>query len=313
MNVSIVGAGKKRNGIGEYIARYFRKNGANVTAVLGTTEETSSRASLALRKYGIEARSYTDFLEMVDYGKPDTVVIASPSSTHYGYLVKCIHSGLNVFCEKPFVWGDAEDMGGRLRDLFDMARKKRLTVAMNSQWPFSIPYYEALCGKITVGEFNTFSMISSPSCSGNQMIPESIPHALSLLYSVLGPGAVEDLNFESIEERKTVFEFRYVAGLKECFAQIQLATQETQPRDFSYGFNGKVVSRRLNLIDYAISFHYEDKKIRIPDPLELSVRNFMDAVEKKKDPLIGYSHVLNNISCLSRLYEGYEKRKTWKS
>ena len=48
---------------------------------------------------------------MVEKEKPDAVVIASPSSTHYEYLKKCVEAGVNVFCEKPFVWQHSGDMG----------------------------------------------------------------------------------------------------------------------------------------------------------------------------------------------------------
>jgi len=316
MKVSIVGAGKKRNGIGEYIARYFHENGANVTAVLGTTEETSKRASMALRKYGIEARSCTDFLEMVDREKPDAAVIASPASTHFDYLVKCIHFGLNIFCEKPFIWGDADDMERQAEAVLEKAREKRLIVAMNSQLPFLIRSYETICGKIEVERTNHFVINLCPAVSGREMIPESAPHALSLLHHVFGPGKIQRLSFEPAEERKMTIRFEYLFDQSECDVSINLTTQEKQPRDLSFGFNGRIVTRSLDLKDYAIYFNYEDLRVRVCDPLEQSVKNFMDAVEKKIDPLIGYSHILNNMRLLKQINDGYgefEKRHAWRN
>jgi hypothetical protein len=52
------------------------------------------------------------------------------------------------------------------------------------------------------------------------------------------------------------------------------------------------------------------------DPLELSVKNFMEAVKKKTDPLIGYPHILHNTSLLKEIDDGFgefEKRDLWKS
>ena len=66
MKVSIIGAGRNRNGIGKYIGKYFQKNGATVTSVLGTKEKTSHNASSALKQYGIDATPYTDFNKMVE-------------------------------------------------------------------------------------------------------------------------------------------------------------------------------------------------------------------------------------------------------
>jgi spore coat polysaccharide biosynthesis predicted glycosyltransferase SpsG len=144
MKISIIGAGRKRNGIGEYIGKYFHKYGGEVTSVMGTTERTSLQASLILRKYGIEAHPYIDFNEMVKIEKPDAVVIASPSSTHYEYLLKSIDSGLHIFCEKPFIWDDQMDPQKMVEEIFMKACEKKLTIAMNSQWPFSINDYEEI-------------------------------------------------------------------------------------------------------------------------------------------------------------------------
>src|SRR4030042_6961827 len=138
MKASIIGAGRTRNGIGEYIGKYLHQHGAKVTSVLGTSEKTTLQASYALRKYGIEAHSYTDFDAMVSAEKPDIVVIASPPSTHYDYLLKCLDWGLHIFCEKPFIWDDRTDIRKRIEDIFEKTREKRLTTAMNSQWHFSI-------------------------------------------------------------------------------------------------------------------------------------------------------------------------------
>jgi hypothetical protein len=97
---------------------------------------------------------------------------------------------------------------------------------------------------------------------------------------------------------------------------IRLVHQKAQPREFSYGFNGKVVSRSLDLRNYEIYFHYGKKKVRITDPLERSVKNFMEAIEKRTEPLIGAAHILHNVSLLKAVDESFgefEKRASWKS
>jgi len=316
LNVSLVGAGRTRNGIGEYIGKYFHKHGARVTSVLGTTEKTGLQASSALRKYGIEAHPYTTFDEMVRGEKPDAVVIASPASTHYEYLLKCLDSGLHIFCEKPFLWGDHTNMRERVEDIFERAREEELVIAMNSQWPFSIDDYEEVCGKIEIQETSQFFMRMSPFSPGKVMIPESVPHPLSVLYCQLGGGRMEHLTFGSSEEGKLDIRFTYLFGTGACDVLIKLVHQETQPREFSYGFNGKIVSRSLDLRNYEISFQYGDKKLRIVDPLERSVKNFMEAIEKKTEPWIGAPHILHNMSLLEEIDDGlgeFEKRASWKS
>ena len=305
MEVAIIGAGRNRNGIGEYIGKYFHKNGAHVISVLGTTTETTRKASLALRKYGIEATPYTDFYTMVVSERPDTVVIASPSSTHYEYLIKSIEARVNVFCEKPFIWQETNDIRGTVEDIFERANSKRLTVAMNSQWPFSIQYYEKLCGPIDVKNTDRFFISMSPIYVGKDMIPESLPHALSMLYFVFGDGAMADLHFEPHEE-KMIITFKYVSKRNTCDVLIRLVRKEQQPRDFLFGFNDRIVSRILHFEKYDIYFHHKNKKMRITDPLELSVQDFMEAMREKREPLIGYPHIVSNISSVKEIYDRFE-------
>lgn len=305
MKMSIIGACRNRSGIGEYIGKYFHKNGAKVISVLGTTEESSQNASSALKKYGIESNPYTDFFKMVEKQRPDAVVIASPSSTHYEYLVKCVESGLNVFCEKPFVRPDIDDITKKVEDLFEKVKEKKLTVAMNSQWPFAIKYYRKVCGEIEVKKSNRFFMTMSPFASGKEMIPEAVPHALSLLYSLLGEGEISDLHFESAEKDEIITKFKYHFRTRDCEVCLKLVRKEKQPRDFQFGWNDKIVRRSLNLRNYDIYFNYGNRKLKIADPLELSVGDFMAAVERKAEPLIGYSHIISNMSLLRKIYNAY--------
>jgi len=316
LNVSIIGAGRRRNGIGEHIGKYFHQHGANVTSVLGTTEATSLQASLDLQKYGIDAHPYTNFNEMMKDEKPNAVVIASPSSTHYEYLLQCVDSGVHILCEKPFIWDGQRDLRKRVEDIFEKARRKNLIIAMNSQWPFSIDAYETLCGKVVIQKLNTFFIKMSPPFAGKAMISESVPHALSLLYCLLGVGEIEDLDFDSDGEKEMNIRFSYLFEAQACEVMITLIFQGIQPRDLSFGLNDKIVSRSLGVEDYEICFNYGDKKLRIVDPLARSVQNFLEAVEKQTEPFIGGLHILHNMSLLKEIDDGYvefEKRKPWKS
>lgn len=304
VKVAIIGARRSRNGIGEFIAKYFHKNAATVISVLGTTKETAQNASSALRKYGIESAPYRNFYEMVEREKPDTAVIASPSLTHYEYLVKCIDFGLNIFCEKPFIWRETGDIRGITENIFEKASQENLTLAMNSQWPFSIKYFEEICGRIDNEKTDTFSISLSPLSFGKEMIPESVPHALSMLYVVLGDGEIADLCFEPDAE-KMIIGFRYLSKTNDCDVLINLVRKEQQPRGFCFGFNDRIVHRILDFKKYEIYFSYKDKKKKIMDPLELSVQDFIEAVREQREPLIGYSHILNNMSLLRKIYDSY--------
>ncbi len=144
----------------------------------------------------------------------------------------------------------------------------------------------------------------SPTSMGKEMIPESIPHALSLLYFQFGKGRISELNVEWAGPEEMTIRFRYLFRRSHCEVFIKLVRKEKQPRDFEFGFNYQVVNRSLDLRNYAIYFRYGNEQLKIADPLELSVVHFMEAVKQKNEPFMGYAHILNNLSLLKRIYDG---------
>lgn len=306
IKIAIIGAGRNRNGIGHYIARYFQKNNARVTAVMGTTPDSAQKAASALIPYGIVAAAYSDFQTMIRREQPDAVVIASSMESHHDYLLKCMEAGVHVFCEKPFVWLDdtstLSDIHGLLDLVFGMAAQQGLKIAMNSQWPFSLTYYEALCGQNIPQAFDHFFIRLSPTVCGKKMILDSVPHALSMLYDVFGDGKLDQMRMKA-EFKKMNFGFRYLHSRGACAVEIDLVHTPHQPRDFSYGFNRKIIHRMLNLATYEISFAYSENKTKIKDPLALSVQDFIAAVTYNREPRIGQAHIMRNMELLKEIYD----------
>jgi predicted dehydrogenase len=304
MKTAIIGAGRNKSGIGQYIGKYFQKNRASVVSVLGTTEKTVRKASSILTQYGIDAAYYTDFNSMMKRERPDAVVIACPALAHYEYLINCVKEGVHVFCEKPFVWQDNTDMDitSLLENIFETAESNDLMIAMNSQWPFSLPYYEQLCGPVDSQKVDTFFIRLSPMVSGKEMILESVPHALSILYTVFGDGKIGNLSIQAYKE-KIITTLHYTSTTGYCEVMIELVRTILPPRSFSYGFNSKIVRRVLDLDTYDISFKYSDKILMIKDPLELSVQDFISAVREKREPLIGKEHIMSNMALLKEIYD----------
>lgn len=303
MKTAIIGAGRNRNGIGKYISKYLHKNGANVVSVLGTTGQTAGLAAENLEEYGINAESYIDFDEMLRAEQPDAVVIASPADTHYDYLIKCIDNNVHVFCEKPFVLPQKGVAQRKLEALFDAAEKKGLVVAMNSQWPFSMHYYEKLCGLLTKESLKTFSIRLSPSCSGTDMIPDSVPHALSLLYQTCGAGELSNISIDVRSKDQMAVSFQYSCHRGEIQVTISLVKEASQPRSFSFGFNDAMVTRIIDTDSYTIFFKYGSRVLDIPDPLERSVQNFLSAVKEGRSPAIGKDIILKTQQMLDIIYQ----------
>ncbi|MBN1636179.1 MAG: Gfo/Idh/MocA family oxidoreductase [Deltaproteobacteria bacterium] len=298
MKVAVIGARRQNNGIGAYISRFFHEEGARVVSVMGTTRDTAIAAAAGLKQFGIQARAYTDISEMIGHEAPDAVVIASPVGLHHEYVLKCIDAGIHIFCEKPFVWLENTDLADELAAIFFKAEQKGLIIAMNSQWPFSLPWYEELCGKLGGQKIDRFFMRLSPQCNGPEMIVDSVPHALSLLYHVLGQVEIRDVDVDSPSEEMAI---RFKYGTM-CDAHISLVRQQQQPRSFAYGFNGRVVSRQIALRDYRISFTSGNRHVEITDPLKLSVRDFISAWQNNKKPLINNDHIIWTTMLLRQIY-----------
>ena len=63
------------------------------------------RASWA-RETGIP--SFSSLNELLERGKPDVVVVATPPATHADLCVQALEAGAHIICEKPFVTSSAE-------------------------------------------------------------------------------------------------------------------------------------------------------------------------------------------------------------
>jgi predicted dehydrogenase len=46
---------------------------------------------------------YDSFDELVDHGRPDILVVATPPDSHAALCIRALEAGANVMCEKPFV------------------------------------------------------------------------------------------------------------------------------------------------------------------------------------------------------------------
>lgn len=304
MKVAIIGAGRKRNGIGEFIAKYLHANGATVSCVLGSTTESAQTAAAHLGRYGIRAKAYTDFSEMIRDAGPDAVAIASPIPTHEAYIERCIQAGVHVFCEKPLLSPEIPDPAAAIESLFRQAHQRGVVIAMNAQWPFCLPAYEDLCGKIDPSQVERFAIRLSPMSSGREMIPDSVPHALSLLHCVAGAGRIRDLSFEGGDDFLRIT-FSYLTRSATCRACVDLVRESAQPRTFSFGFNGRVAQRLIDPGTYTIHLTCLGKTLKIADPLELSVRDFLAAAGSGGNPALGERHIVETASLLREIYTAY--------
>ncbi len=307
MKVAVIGATRRKNGTGEYIAKFFHQQGSCLVALLGRTTKSAKDASDNLKKYRINAVPYDDFDRMMDRETPDVVAIASPQETHREYLSRCSARGVHIFCEKPFIWppGDMTEVTDEV-----LAGNPGKVLAINTQWVHALPHYENLWGKINPRKVSSFTARLSPGVTElEDMIPDSMPHVLSLLYTALGPGKIRDVTAGAMG-RSWIVEFCYQLEDREIAVRVELSPYETQPRPMSFGFDGKMASREIRMPGYLIYFSNGERVIPIEDPLKLSVADFIDAVINNREPVAGRKMIIHNHQSLKELFNGIKTNRS---
>ncbi len=115
---------------------YYELDNAELVAIADINE---SRAKLIASKYG--AKSYTDFVEMLEKEDLDGVAIATPTTTHHKIGLKAMEYCKYVFIEKPLA--DTIRQG---EELVEAAKKNnvRLTVGFITRFTQGIDTIKSL-------------------------------------------------------------------------------------------------------------------------------------------------------------------------
>ncbi|MEM1505198.1 Gfo/Idh/MocA family oxidoreductase [Domibacillus sp. 8LH] len=96
VNIGLIGAGRMGAFHGESIA--YRVPQANLYAV---ADPVPGAAENLVKKLNIDAKTYTDPLDLIQDPQVDAVVIVSPARTHARSVLAAIEHKKAVFCEKP--------------------------------------------------------------------------------------------------------------------------------------------------------------------------------------------------------------------
>jgi predicted dehydrogenase len=281
--VGLIGARRRRQGLGPFVARDLVAAGASVPCFLGTSEETLEAARRELEeRAGVVARGYVDVDQMLAREALDAVAILSPAETHEVHLDSALAAGLHVLCEKPFVWG-GRGLASRAADWTGRFSEAGLLIRENCQWPYTLPAFGELHPEALDESPTHFSMRLSPASSGVQMLGDSLPHALSLLQS-LAPGddaSVESPRFSraSSSAASLRVEFSYRTSGAAVAAEVDLIPSDAFPRPAGYGVNGRWAERKVDAADYSIAFAAGGREVPVQDPLGLRIEAFVRELE----------------------------------
>jgi predicted dehydrogenase len=134
VRVAVVGA----RGIGRHHANWWRLEGADVCAICGTTPERAAESAAVLnRLFGFAGRIYTDLGELLRRERPDILDVCSPPALHAAHVRAGLTAGVDVLCEKPFVYDPALPAGALLEEtdaLLRLADERGRRLGLCSQY-----------------------------------------------------------------------------------------------------------------------------------------------------------------------------------
>ena len=306
--VIVVGARRRRQGIGPYVARALARAGADVCAVVGSTNDTSLEAAVDLKKFDVlRASAYADLGDALRSERADLVAVCAPNDTHRTFLLTAAQHGAGCLCDKPLWWDTdsmrAGDVESQTASIVDAFVDRGLLLDTLTQWAEAWPIYDALYPHATGEPVRSFRMILSPIEFGPSMVPDALPHALSLLWARVGAGVVDRATavFDEPQRRLRVgFDYQHQHG--STSAQCVFTACESQPRPAAFGVNGRMAHRAIEMSDYSMRLVADNGRgASLPDPLDSFIRNFLRRLERR--PTTDRPRLLSSMTNLWRVYD----------
>jgi hypothetical protein len=301
LRIGIVGARRQQQGIGEHVARHLAALGADVVAIVGTRPETLGEAVLALgERHGPRVRGYLDLEAMLSAERLDAVAICSPDAFHRQHLRIALAAGVHVLCEKPLVFEPGRDSLADARSLVAGFAAAGRLLMVNQQWPYTLPAFARL--HPGADGFHQpperIEMLLCPGSRGAVMIPNAMPHVLSLLSAMTPAGGeardilVRATGPDQAPDSQIEITFDYVHGRRATAVRAVFRQATQQPRPAGYAIDGRAVRRLIDPTDYSMCFRETDdlfalsdppdtaRSVPLPDPMPLLLGNFLRRISE---------------------------------
>jgi hypothetical protein len=300
----VIGPSRRRNGTGPFVARYLHDEGAVITAVCASTQESSDEAAAELSfACGRPVKAFSRVEQMFASCALDAVAVCSPAGCHEGHLALAADAGLHTFCEKPLIWRADSSLVDRVARLTGAFLDRGLLLQQNTQWTFVLKDLEALLGERTVRNMRAFEMFLSPPEPGLSMFWEAGPHPISVLSAIGASGLVSDVQARFADSLSTL-EITFLAhrlAAAPVETRLLLSTQMAQPRPCYIVVDHLRIDREvLSMSPYRLALRLNQVVRPIQDPLQRSVKDFVIQLHgKRRDPR---GQIMRQFQMLSRLW-----------
>jgi hypothetical protein len=313
LRAAVIGARRRRQGTGAFVAAALHGAGCDVSAVLGTRLASAEEARDALKAdYGIECVAYDSLSDLLEREAPDVVAVCSPAEVHAAHVQEACEAGCHVFCEKPLFWEegmDAEAVRQRAGTLVQGFEDRGRYLALNTQWPFTLDAFRELHPQAFEGPLAHFEMVLGPIGTGPRMVVDSGSHLLSMLQLLAGPGVLQDVTVireaEASMPETMVVDCTYENRVGSLQASLRLVHSPNPPRPAGYSINGFSARRSVELAPYRVSFSSEGRSVPVPDPTTASVQAFLASVRAGERP--NRTAIVNGMTQLQELVTAAER------
>lgn len=291
VRVALIGARRRRQGLGPFVARQLRDAGAEVAGFLGTSPESVAAAEAELAQIlDRPVRGYVELEALLDRERPGALAILSPHATHERYLEAALAARLPCLCEKPLIWG-GDDPVGRARRIVARFEAEGLLLFENCQIPYLLEEFGRLHPERLREPLYRFEMRMSPASRGAAMLVDSLHHPLSVLQALLGrprlPLGSLHVRGESDDHLRVEFTVAPEKDAEgEVSARVELRRQATSPRELVLGVNGARAVREIREPGYRMFLRAGERAVPVVDPMARLIADFVRALHGAAAPKV---------------------------
>ncbi|MFC1705709.1 Gfo/Idh/MocA family protein [Planctomycetota bacterium] len=270
LRVAILGA----SGIGRVHARIFSEQGANVCAVLGSSDASAERAAQGVGSIvGRRPESFSDLESLILQARPQAVAICTPPHLHAKQLCFVFDRGLPAFCEKPLVQIDPQDQPTFDRHLNMVVGHPNRRLFVNTS---NVTFMEAVIQRLELPKQASrfsFRFATRGTHKGRDIGFDLSPHGFSLMLPLFGKRPV-DRPWERTSENAYQCGFTYGA----CQVTFDFEEDPNGPKGFAFAIDGRTFTRVQEGSGPTYRVFLQDgdsgERFEVEDPFRAYIRNF---------------------------------------
>lgn len=272
IRIAILGA----RGIGQVHARIFHELGAEICAVLGSSDESATDAAQGLKGLlGIEPQPFSCLSALIDIAHPDAVSVCTAPHLHFEQIMTAFDHNLPVFCEKPLFWHHPIQQSEVQQKLANLEKHHNRRLFVNTSNATFIEHVIEMLGKPDLIDTFSFHFHTQGSYTGRDIGLDLLPHGLSLLLTLFNSVEVKDLT-EQVDEHR--YDCVFMSG--QC--QVKFSFQELRGGEklLAFDINGRTFTRIQQGIGATYRVFLQDSETRVrfevPDPFQVYIKRFLD-------------------------------------